>query len=63
MSAIEGRPEPPRGRDDREGSWSGERDTILPEEQPPAPQTPPEPPTATADEAGDDPDTARPRPE
>lgn len=61
MSAIESRPEPQPGRDDREGSWSGERDRILPEEQPPMPETPPMP--HAAGDAADDPDTARPNPE
>jgi hypothetical protein len=61
MSATESRPEPPPGRDDRDGSWSGERDTILPEEQTPVPMTPPVPDEAS--DANDDQDTARPNPE
>lgn len=63
MSATEGRIEPPPGRDDREGAWSGTRDTIQPEEQTPAPQIPPEPSDATSPEEQEDPDTARPTPE
>ena len=60
MSATEGRIDPPPGRPDHEGAWSGERDTIQPEEQTPEPQTPPEPDAAAINEEAADPDTERP---